>query len=59
MFAVKGAGAVELPYDEIAVAKQGRGCAELGAERVTTVDQTLIRGLVTAFGVFVSGLSSV
>src|SRR5271166_5046167 len=34
-----------------------RGCAELGAERETTVDQTLIRGLVTAFRVFVSGLS--
>jgi hypothetical protein len=28
-------------------------------ERETTVDQTLIRGLVTAFRVFVSGLSSV
>ena len=35
------------------------GCAELGAERETTVDQTLIRGLVTAFRVFVLGLSSV
>jgi hypothetical protein len=30
------------------------GCAELGAERETTVDQTLIRGLATAFRVFVS-----
>jgi hypothetical protein len=37
----------------------GRSCAEPGAERETTVDQTLIRGLVTAFRVFVSGLSSV
>ena len=37
----------------------GHSCAELGAERETTVDQTLIRGLVTAFRVFVSGLSSV
>ena len=33
--------------------------AQLGAERETTVDQTLIRGLVTAFRVFVSGLSSI
>jgi hypothetical protein len=40
-------------------AKKGHSCAELGAERETTVDQTLIRGLVTAFRVFVSGLSSV
>jgi hypothetical protein len=31
----------------------------LGAELETTVDQALIRGLVTAFRVFVSGLSSV
>ncbi len=38
---------------------KGHSCAELGAERETTVDQTLIRGLVTAFRVFVSGLSSV
>jgi hypothetical protein len=37
----------------------GRSCAELGAERETTVDQALIRGLVTAFRVYVSGLSSV
>jgi hypothetical protein len=34
-------------------------CAEPGAELKTTVDQTLIRGLVTAFRVYVSGLSSV
>jgi hypothetical protein len=42
-----------------AVGLKGFGCAELGVERETTVDQTLIRGLVTAFRVFVSGLSSV
>jgi hypothetical protein len=36
----------------------GWSCAELGAELKTTVDQTLIRGLVTAFRIFVSGLSS-
>ena len=34
-------------------------CADPGAERETTVDQALIRGLVTAFRVYVSGLSSV
>ena len=59
MFAVKGRGAVERPFGETAVGEKGHGCAELGAERETTVDQTLIRGLVTAFRVFVSGLSSV
>jgi hypothetical protein len=36
-----------------------RGCTGLGVELETTVDQALIRGLVTAFRVFVSGLSSV
>ena len=41
-----------------AVGEKGFGCAELGAERETTVDQTLIRGLDTAFRVFVWGLSS-
>ena len=40
-------------------ARIGGSCAEQGAERETTVDQALIRGLVTAFRVFVSGLSSV
>jgi hypothetical protein len=34
-------------------------CTGLGAELETTVDQALIRGLGTAFRVFVSGLSSV
>jgi hypothetical protein len=34
-------------------------CTGLEAELETTVDQALIRGLVTAFRVFVSGLSSV
>jgi hypothetical protein len=35
------------------------GCTRLGMGRQTTVDQALIRGLVTAFRVFVPGLSSV
>jgi len=35
-----------------------RGCTGLGVELETTVDQALIRGLVTAFRVCVSGLSS-
>jgi hypothetical protein len=35
------------------------GCIGLGVELETTVDQALIRGLGTAFRVFVSGLSSV
>ena len=52
-------GAVERPLGETAVGEKGCSCAGLGAERETTVDQTLIRGLVTAFRVFVSGLSSV
>jgi hypothetical protein len=34
-----------------------KGCTGLEAALETTVDQTLIRGLVTAFRVFVSGLS--
>jgi hypothetical protein len=59
MFAVKGLDAVERPRGRKAVGVKGRSCAELGAERETTVDQTLIRGLITAFRVFVSGLSSV
>ena len=58
MFAVKWLGAVQRPAG-MAVGEKGCGCAGLGAERETTVDQTLIRGLVTAFRVFVSGLSSV
>jgi hypothetical protein len=60
MFAVKREGAIDRPLDgKSAGGEKGLGCAELGAERETTVDQTLIRGLVTAFRVFVSGLSSV
>ena len=59
MFAVKREDAVERPLGETAVGERGHSCAELGAELKTTVDQTLIRGLVTAFRVFVSGLSSV
>jgi len=59
MFAVKSKGAVEGPLGGAAVGEKGYSCAELGAERETTVDQTLIRGLLTAFRVFVSGLSSV
>ena len=50
---------VERLLGEFAVGEKGHGCAGLGVERVTTVDQTLIRGLATAFRVFVSGLSSV
>jgi len=38
---------------------QTEGCTGLGVELETTVDQALIRGLDTAFRVFVSGLSSV
>jgi hypothetical protein len=59
MFAVKSGSAVERPIGRTAVGKISHSCAELGVERETTVDQTLIRGLVTAFPVFVSGLSSV
>ena len=59
MFAVKGSDVVERPSGEMAVGGKRRSCAELGAELETTVDQTLIRGLVTAFRVYVSGLSSV
>jgi hypothetical protein len=35
-----------------AVGEQGFGWAELGAERATRVDQTLIRGLVTGLRVY-------
>ena len=59
MFAVKGSDALERPFGETTVGKGGYSCAEPGAERETTVDQALIRGLITAFRVFVSGLSSV
>jgi hypothetical protein len=60
MFAVKGSDAIERPSGAMAVGwKKGRSCAELGAELKTTVDQAVIRGLVTAFRIFVSGLSSV
>jgi hypothetical protein len=54
--------------DEDVIARRARrmssgladcGCTGLGMELETTVDQALIRGLVTAFRVFVSGLSSV
>jgi len=59
MFVVKDPDAVERPCGGIAVGKNGRSCAEVGAELETTVDQSRIRGLVTAFRFFVSGLSSV
>jgi hypothetical protein len=59
MFAVKGVGRHRAPSGEIAVGKNRPERPEPGAERETTVDQTLIRGLVTAFRVYVSGLSSV
>jgi hypothetical protein len=42
-----------------AVPEVSEDCTELGAGLETTVDQALIRGLGTAFRVFVSGLSSV
>jgi hypothetical protein len=50
---------VSAPFGGEAVGKKDKDCAGRGVERETTVDQTLIRGLVTAFRVFVSGLSSV
>jgi hypothetical protein len=59
MFAVKWLGRGPATGRGMAVGEKGYSCAELGAERETTVDQTLIRGLGTAFRVFVSGLSSV
>src|ERR1700728_2128883 len=58
MFAVKAWDAVERSVRRNGRRQEmGMSCAELGAERETTVDQALIRGLVTAFRVFVSGLS--
>jgi hypothetical protein len=52
--------AIERPSGAMAVGKKRvMSCAEPGAELKTTVDQALIRGLVTAFRVYVSGLSSV
>jgi hypothetical protein len=59
MSAVKKRGVVERPLGELGVGEKGHGCAGLGVERETTVAQTLIRGLGTAFRVFVSGISSV
>jgi hypothetical protein len=60
MFAVKAWDAVERSVRRNGRRQEmGMSCAELGAERETTVDQALIRGLVTAFRVYVSGLSSV
>ena len=59
MFSVKGPCASERSLGAKAVEDRSYCCAELEAERETTVDQALIRGLVTAFRVFVSGLSSV
>ena len=59
MFGVKRRGAFLHAADRLGVGGERSICAELGAERETTVDQTLMRGLVTAFRVFVSGLSSV
>ena len=60
MFAVKDSDAIEHPTGEKAVGRNRPELRrELGAERETTVDQTLIRRLVTAFRVYVSGLSSV
>ena len=39
MFAVKRGGAVERSFGEFAVGEKGHGCARLGVERETTVDQ--------------------
>jgi hypothetical protein len=58
MFAVKGSSEVEPQYGEIAVGEKRRSCARLAVERETTVDQTLVRGLV-AVRAFFPGLSSV
>ena len=58
MFGVKRRGAFLHAADRLGVGGESSICAELGAERETTVDQTLMRGLVTAFRVFVSGLST-
>jgi hypothetical protein len=59
VFAVKRRGAIKHPLGGMADGERGYGCAELGIKRETTVDQTLVRGLVTAMHAFVSGLSSV
>ena len=60
MSAVKVKATVCRPGREIAAGEWvERGCTGLGVELETTVDQALIRGLGTAFRVFVSGLSSV
>ena len=60
MSAVKDEAIVCRCGREIAAsARHGECCTGLGAELEMTVDQALIRGLVTAFRVFVSGLSSV
>jgi hypothetical protein len=59
MFPVKGEGVMVQSAPRVAsswLAEAAQGW-EWSAE--TTVDQTLIRGLGTAFRVFVSGLSSV
>jgi hypothetical protein len=60
MFPVKAEGVKDRLLDGCGEAVGWAGAAQgwgWGAE--TTVDQTLIRGLATAFRVFVSGLSSV
>ena len=57
MSAVKDEAIVCRCGREIAAsARHGECCTGLGAELETTVDQALIRGLVTAFRVFVSDL---
>jgi len=50
---------VERPLGEFAVGEKGHGRAGLGVERETTVDQTLIRGLVNRLPCLRLGFSSV
>ena len=60
MFAVKGSDAIERPGGEIAVGKKKAGAAQSWerSERRRLI-KLLSAGWVTAFRVFVSGLSSV
>jgi len=59
MSPVKNEDVIVRPAERVASSLADRGCTGLGVERETTVDQALIRGLGTAFRIFVSGLSSV
>jgi len=59
MSLVKDEDEIMRPARRLTNSLADRGCTGLGMELETTVDQALIRGLGTAFRVFVSGLSSV